>query len=253
MDKTLSIAELKVHYTVKGDGAPVVILHGWGSSRRIWTEPQEILAENYRVYVPDLPGFGDTAPPAQSWSVGDYAFFVAELLAAWGVSEVYLIGHSFGGRVAIKMASEEIYKFANSQIGKLVLCASAGIKPPRTMKHRLFGAVAKIGKTMLGDNDAARKLLYLLAGERDYYCAHGVMRETMSRVVEEDLRPLLSKVTVPTLLVWGDADKLTPIGDARIMHQEIPAARLEIVPNAGHRLPYEQPREFCKIVKEFFG
>ncbi|MFQ6058784.1 MAG: alpha/beta fold hydrolase [Anaerolineae bacterium] len=253
-EKEIVVDGIALTYKLAGDGRPLLILHGWGSSSDAWVEVQGNLArQGYRVCVPDLPGFGKSCPPPRPWGVGDYARFVANVAHRLDMDGFFLVGHSFGGRIGIRLAT-----LHPERVLGLVLCASAGIKPKRTLKHRAFWALAKGGHALLSlpllNNlrEPARKGLYLLVGERDYYRAQGVMRETMKKVIEEDLKPDLGKIAVPTLIVWGDSDRVTPLSDAHIMKEEIPNAALEIVEGAGHRLPYEKPEIFAHLVLTFF-
>lgn len=254
-EKEVVVDSIALTYKLAGEGRPLLILHGWGSSSDAWVEVQERLVQGgYRVCVPDLPGFGKSDPPPRPWGVGDYARFVANVAHRLSMERFFLIGHSFGGRIGIRLTTLH----PERAIG-LVLCASAGIKSRRTLKLLLFLALAKGGDALLSLpllsylHEPARKGLYLLVGERDYYRAQGVMRETMKKVIEEDLRPDLGKITVPTLIVWGDRDRVIPLSDAHIMKEEIPDATLEIVEGAGHRLPYQEPEIFTRLVLTFLG
>ena len=252
-EKAIEVDGVALTCKLAGEGRPLLILHGWGSASDAWVEVQgKLTQQGYRVCVPDLPGFGRSGPPPRPWGVGDYARFVANLAHRLGMEEFFLVGHSFGGRIGIRLAILQ-----PGRVPGLVLCASAGIKPRRTLKHRAFLAFAKGGDALFSLpllsslRGPARKGLYFLAGERDYYRAQGVMRETMKRVIEEDLRPDLGKVAVPTLIAWGGEDRVTPLSDAYTMREEIPNATLEIVEGAGHRLPYEETDIFTRLVLAF--
>jgi pimeloyl-ACP methyl ester carboxylesterase len=254
-EREIEVDGISLTYKLADGGRPLLILHGWGSSSGAWVEVQGKLSQQgYRVCVPDLPGFGKSGPPPRPWGMDDYARFVATFAHRLGVEKFFLVGHSFGGRIGIRLAA-----LHPEHLLGLVLCASAGIKPKRTLKHRTFLALAKGGHALLSLpplsllREPARKGLYFLVGERDYYRAQGVMRETMKKVIEEDLRPDLGKVAAPTLIVWGERDRVTPLSDACIMKEEIPNAALEIVEGAGHRLPYEEPETFTRLVLAFLG
>jgi pimeloyl-ACP methyl ester carboxylesterase len=254
-EREIEVNSISLTYKLAGEGRPLLILHGWGSSSDAWVEVQEKLApQGYRVCVPDLPGFGKSDLPPSPWEVSDYARFVASFAHRLGMERFFVVGHSFGGRIGIRLAT-----LHSERMLGLVLCASAGIKPRRSLKHLTFLALAKGGHALLSLpllsrlHAPTRKGLYLLAGERDYYRAQGVMRETMKKVIEEDLRPDLGKIAMPTLIVWGDRDRVTPLSDAHIMKKEIPNATLEIVEGAGHRLPYEESEAFTRLVLTFLG
>lgn len=252
-EKEIHVDGIPLHYKLAGEGTPIVILHGWGSPSNAWLETQGYLsARGYEVYMPDLPGFGKSNPPPKPWEISDYAQCVGRFADRLGLQRFFLIGHSFGGRIGIRLAL-----LHPDRLLGLVLCSSAGIKSRPTVKQFAFRVLAKVGYRLLslpplkGFQQPARRFLYFLAGEWDYYRAQGVMRETMKRVIEEDLRPDLGKIAVPTLIVWGDRDRVTPLSDAYIMKEEIPNVALHIVEGAGHRLPYEEPEVFTRFVLAF--
>ncbi len=231
----------------------VVILHGWGSRGESFLAVKEFLnSKGFPVYVFDLPGFGNAEAPGEPWGVGDYVKFVSEFLEKEKISKFYLLGHSLGGRISIKFAAEYPEKLSG-----LVLYAAAGIRHKPSLKNEIFLILAKFGKfifslPVIGSfRNIAEKGLYFLAGTRDYYRAKGIMKETMKKVLSEDLRPFLPLIKTPTLIVWGRDDKTTPITDAMIMEKEINGSHLEVVDNSGHSLHKERPEEFTNIVLSF--
>jgi len=241
---------LHLRYGQAGAGYPILILHGWGSRIDAWTEVQERLTDaGYASYALDLPGFGQSDEPASPWSVGDYARCVERFVGRAGLTRFALIGHSFGGRIGIRLAATR-----PMGLDCLILTGSAGLRHRPTLKQRVLLEVSKAGKQVVRLpvvrrlERPLRWLLYGLAGERDYYRARGVMRETISRVIEEDLRPLLGGIYVPTLLLWGQLDRVTPLSDAREMDRLIPRSTLEVVTGGSHRMPYELPDEFVRHV-----
>jgi pimeloyl-ACP methyl ester carboxylesterase len=116
---------------------------------------------------------------------------------------------------------------------------------------------AKAGKLLFSFSplaplqNLARRALYRSIGEYDYYRTSGIMRETFQRINEHDIAPGLEMFAHPTLIIWGDQDKATPLADAHRFHTLIPNSRLEILPGAGHRLYYERMEEFCGLVGAF--
>lgn len=242
------------HYRRVQPNLPTIfILHGWGSSSERWTEVIEQLSrEGYDVLAPDLPGFGQSMPPPIPWNVEEYAGWAGQFLRSLGVHPLLIIGHSFGGRVAIRLLQQ-----APETARGLVLCASSGIKHPKTIKQRAAFIAAKTGNLIFSIpglsalRQLARRALYRSIGEYDYYRTSGIMRETFQRVNEHDIAPGLETFAQPTLIIWGDQDKATPLSDAYRFHELISGSRLEIVPGAGHRLPYEQTEVFCKLVVGF--
>ncbi|MBI5755114.1 alpha/beta hydrolase [Candidatus Peregrinibacteria bacterium] len=239
---------------------PLLILHGWRGSSESWTTVKELLTkQGFRVYAPDLPGFGKSEAPGaskdgtQGWSVDDYVEAVQDMMRHWKLSRVSLLGHSFGGRIAIKLASQHPEK-----VEKLILVASAGIKNPPSLRMRLASVSAVLGKRLFSlpflrpFSALARRALYGFSGSHDYEHV-GKNRETFLKVISEDLRPYLSRISAPTLILWGDRDKMTPATSAHIMAKEIPNATLKIFPEVRHGVHLEVPEELAKSVSQFLN
>lgn len=242
---------VRVYYEAAGSGRPVLLLHGWGARAAAMRPILERLQADHAVYALDFPGFGQSPLPPAVWGVDDYVALVVRFLESQAVARATIIGHSFGGRVGIKLAAGR-----PDLIEKLVLVDAAGIKPTPTAKQTLTTSVAKLGRRVLRAvpaesirsrlEDAARARL----GSEDYQAA-GPLRETFVRVVNEDLRPYLPRIAAPTLLIWGDRDEATPIEDARIMEKEIPDAGLAVLEGAGHFSYLDRPNDFARIVRVF--
>jgi len=244
----------QTHYRRIQPNLPTLfILHGWGSSSERWTGVIERLSgAGYDVLAPDLPGFGQSPPPSVPWNVEEYAAWASQFLQSLDVQPLLMIGHSFGGRVAIRLLQQ------NPSVSRgLVLCASSGLKHPKTLKQQAAYLAAKAGNFIFSLpglsalRNLARRTLYRSIGEYDYYRTDGIMRETFQLVNEHDLAPGLETFAHPTLILWGDQDKTTPLADAHRFHALIPHSRLEILPGAAHRLPHERTEEFCEWVVGF--
>lgn len=245
---------IRTNYLAVGQGEPVLLLHGWGSSIVPYSQLVDLLSKQYFVIALDMPGFGETAEPDRPFDVDDYVDFVLAFLKQFSLEKLSLVGHSFGGRVIIKMANRQL-PFA---IDKIVLIDSAGIKPQGSKKKSFKQKVYKIGKWF-----ATRKLIKKLFpglleklrvtfGSADYAAASPMMRQCLVRVVNEDLTHLLPGIRRPTLLVWGENDTATPLADAKKMEALIPEAGLAVIRNAGHFSFVEQPVIFRSIMASFF-
>ncbi|MCL2672889.1 MAG: alpha/beta hydrolase [Alphaproteobacteria bacterium] len=234
----------------KGRGAAVVFMHGWGSSSAAFAPFLEPLARHRRVIAVDLPGFGSSAEPGKPWDVDAYADWVLELLAQKGVSRAVLVGHSFGGRIAIKLASRADSPLV---VDKMVLAGSAGIRRKPSLKRRLVMLAARAARPVLGRFPRLADKLRRGLGSADYRTATPLMRETLKKVVAEDLTELLPRVHCPTLLVWGDKDAATPLEDGRKMERLIPGAGLAVFNGAGHYAFLDRPAQFMKVLNVFLG
>jgi pimeloyl-ACP methyl ester carboxylesterase len=227
-----------------GQGPPLLMLHGWGARASTFSPVLRMLTPAFTVVAPDMPGFGATPDPPAAWAVQDYADWTLALLDRLQLASVDVIAHSFGGRVAVKIAANH-----PRLIRRLVLTGSAGL-PSRTVKARL-GRWA--GRTIRAAGPAAQRVLRPLAeslASDDYRAARGTVRESFRRVVAEDLSEDMRKVACPTLLVWGDKDDQTPISDAHEAKGLIAGSRLEVLP-AGHYVFVDRPIDFGRLVTEF--
>ncbi len=246
----IEINNLKIAYQVAGEGKAVVLLHGWGAEAASFKPLFEWLAASHKVYVLDLPGFGNSEIPPTAWGTSDYARCVTDFFEKLNISKAHVIGHSFGGRISIIIGAKRPEK-----VDKLILVDSAGIKPPRTARYYLRVSIAKIGRLVgrcgkYGAHIANRVSQRM--GSTDYKNA-GPMRGTLVKVVNEDLRPLLAQIGAPTLLIWGEADTDTPVSYGKIMEKEIPDAGLVVLKGAGHFSYLDRFPQFCRILASFLG
>ncbi|MDQ6846476.1 MAG: alpha/beta hydrolase [Candidatus Dormibacteraeota bacterium] len=234
-----------------GAGPAVILLHGWGATKELMNPVAQRLS-GYRVVIPDLPGFGTTQPPPQAWGVDEYAAWVLALLDRLGINRVHVVGHSNGGRIAIALAAAH-----PARVDRLVLTDSAGIRPRRGVRYqlrvrtfKLLRAASRWGWLPAGmRREAERRAAQ--RGSADYRSASGTLRASMVRLVNADMRPQLALLSASTLIIWGDRDHETPLGDARTMEALIPDAGLVVFEGAGHFAYAEQPDRFCRIVDVF--
>jgi pimeloyl-ACP methyl ester carboxylesterase len=233
------------------DSAPILILHGWGASIETVIPIVGALEPLGEVFALDLPGFGQTQLPPEPWGVKEYQRFVTSFMDAHGIERASLVGHSNGGRIAIRMAAT-----APSRVHKLVLVDSAGIRPKRGFTYHRKVATAKVGKhaaRLFGaPGEGLRTWLVGKAASADYAAA-GELRPTLVKLVNEDLRSLLPEIQASTLLIWGSNDTDTPLADARLMERQIPDAGLVELEGAGHYSYLDQPGRFGTIARHFLG
>lgn len=244
---------------------PILLcLHGWGGSKESFTELREALkGADIEILTPDLPGFGAEPEPKKPWTTDDYANWVMTWFQRETRNEkreTYLLGHSHGGRIAIKLVTS---KPANQQTNKphikhLFLCAAAGIRHPRHIKRIIGLTLAKAGKALLhipgvrALQPLGKKFLYRLVRVHDYENASEVMRQTLIHVSAEDLTPLLNHITIPTDIFWGKDDRMTPFSDALLMHRLIAASRLHAFSGVRHRVHRDRATEIAAIIRETF-
>ena len=251
MTSTIDIAGLEARFRTTGEGADVVLMHGWGCDLSIWSAVQEhISGAGFRTTSLDFPGFGESAEPLAAWDMEDYTVWFERFVAARGIVNPVLIGHSFGGRVALVFASR-------NPVSKIVLADAAGVKPRRSVKYYAkvwsFKILKRLAPVVLGSKKANEIIerRRAKAASADYNAASPTMRGTLSRVVNEDLRRHMPRISAPTLLVWGEKDTATPLRDARIMERLIPDAGLVVFEDAGHYSFLERPAQFAAILDSF--
>jgi pimeloyl-ACP methyl ester carboxylesterase len=230
--------------------APILILHGWGwpISSPQWARVKEILESNgYVVFLPDLPGFGASSAPLKPWTIDDYVEWVREYCRKNNLPQFFLAGHSFGGSVAAKFS----IKYPE-RVRKLILADSAGIRKKR-LKKEIQKAVAHFlnAFSFMPFYGFVRKAAYrTLFRHSDYLLTEGVMKETYLNIIREDISDVFSGITLPTLLIWGEKDGITPLRHAYFIEKQITGAKLEIIPNVRHNPQKEAPEILAeKIIK----
>ncbi len=243
---------LKIEYTDTGSGTPMLLLHGWGSSSAAYTGIIQALKDRCRLVAPDFPGCGGSDTMKEPWTVDDYCDFVLKFMAAVGLENPILCGHSHGGRVVMKLAGSGAL-----QPPKIVFLDAAGLIPEKTPRQKRrakeFKAIKKVLTLPILRNfsgpllDAARRHY----GSADYNAAPEVLRKTLVSLVNTDLRELLPNIACPTLLIWGENDTATPLSDAKIIEQLVPDAGLCVLKGTGHFSFVEKPFEAHAILRSF--
>jgi pimeloyl-ACP methyl ester carboxylesterase len=245
----MQVNGLRTRRLVRGEGEDLLVLHGWGASIEAVYPIVTGLAPVARVHALDLPGGGESEPPPEPWGVEQYQAFVAAYMDGAGITRATIVGHSNGGRIAIRMAATE-----PARVAKLVLVDAAGIRPKRTFRWYRRVAMAKVGKHAArhlgGPGERLRETLVSRAASTDYAAA-GELRPTLVKLVNADLRPYMRDVAAPTLLVWGKDDAETPVSMAQEMERLIPDAGLVVLEGAGHYSYLDQPARFARIVSHF--
>lgn len=241
-----------IYIDVQGEGEPVLILHGWGCTHHTFDALQQLLAQKYKVYNFDFPGFGASQEPDSVWGTEEYTRMVEAFMVDNCIKEPSVVGHSFGGRISIILASRNALR-------RVVLVDAAGIKPKRPLKYYYKVYTFKLLKWLCNTFLPKRTSQRIIekrrkgAGSSDYNNASPMMRAILSKVVNEDLTPLLPKIKAPTLLFWGNLDTATPLSDAKTMEKQIPDAGLVIAHGTGHFSFLENAGLFASVMKNFFN
>ncbi|MBU3918330.1 alpha/beta hydrolase [Patescibacteria group bacterium] len=245
-EKFIQVNNLKVFVRIQGQGSPFLILHGWGASTKSWIRVQKELSERFLVICPDLPGFGKSDLPDSAWDIDAYLNFVIALAKELGIEKFYLLGHSFGGRIAIKLAESFPEK-----LEKLILIDAAGIKPKAPNWFiSLLSKFMGIFKFVPGFKIGRRAYYKLILRSTDYLKTTGIMREVFKKIIAEDLVGCLENIKTKTLVIWGKEDKLTPLKDGQLMNKKISNSKLDIL-NTGHVPHLVMPEIVAKKIIDF--
>jgi pimeloyl-ACP methyl ester carboxylesterase len=248
------INDLQVAVCVAGEGKPVLALHGWGGDiHSFWPVAERLISLGYQVHLLDLPGFGQTDLPNGTWGIDDYAQFVMDYLDNQNLDKVAVLGHSFGGRIGLKLAGDH-----PDRVEKMVLADSAGIRTPLGWQHRLRSILTRTVRqilTLLGLKTLRTRLQerYNQRYASDDYLNAGPLRDTFVRVINEDLTDCARRVQAPTVLIWGDQDDDTPLWHGRRLEELIPDAGLIVFEGAGHFAYLERLSDFVRIVDHFLS
>ncbi len=250
----IQVNGIRIREAIIGDGAPLVFLHGWGASLEL-LEPlaRRLSPRGHRCYLFDLPGFGESDEPAEPFSIFDYADFCLAYLDHHHLSTVNCFGHSLGGRIGLVLGSAH-----SDRIRALALSNSAGIKTDVALPARLrMGAYKSLRRGL--EQVGARSVAAVLRegysrrfGSDDFQRASPVMRQTLVKVVNQDLLAQARGVAAPTILIWGDEDEDTPLWMGRKLEAAIPDAALIVHKGAGHYAYLDYPEKTASIMDALF-
>lgn len=247
---------IKVNYIDEGNGDIVLFLQGWGTNLDIYKKVIDKLKKTNRIIALDFPGFGKTPEPPTAWDVNDYMEFTDKFIEKLKINNIVLMGHSFGGRVIIRLMNKKDRKF---NVRKIVLLDSAGIRAKVSMKNKIKQKWFKVCKKVIGSKigvkffPGAVERMKNKSGSLDYRKASPLMKQVLVKTINEDLTDMLSNIDVPTLLIWGDMDTATPLTDAKIMEEKIPDAGLVVLKNTGHYSFLEDFYTFSRVIDSFLG
>ena len=237
----IKVKDININYIQYGSGSDVVLLHGWGQNIAMMKPIGDRLQKNHRITILDFPGFGESEEPKTALTVYDYCEILEELLKKLKVKKPVIMGHSFGGRIAIIYASR-------NEVEKVVLfgspCIRKEVKP--SLKLRMLKSLKKIPGINKLEGFAKNHM-----GSRDYKNASEIMKKILVNVVNEDLSECAKKINVPTLLIWGDRDTEAPVEDAKELEKIIPDAGLIVLPNSTHYAYLENLPQVINILNNF--
>ncbi len=228
---------MNLSYVQKGEGRDLLMLHGYLASKESFYHEIEYFSKYYRVTAPDFLGMGGADALTEPYSVGDYADWTQDAMAALGVRNPLVIAHSFGGRVAIKL-------LARGRVDRAVLVGCAGVVrhgPKYRIKVGAYKAIKKIAPRLAAN-----------WGSADYRGLSPVMRESFKKIVGEDLRGEAGRIARPVLFVNGDRDRETPLKNVTLLCRAVKGSRLVVLHGAGHFAYLDDPLGFRLAAEDFF-
>lgn len=238
----IKIQNINVNYIQYGEGKKdILLLHGWGQNIAMMKPLGDFFMDRFRITILDFPGFGESEEPKEPWTVAKYSEMLESFTKALNIKKPIVIGHSFGGRVAIRFSSR-------NSIEKLVLFGSPCIRIEE--KLSLSVKFLKKLKTLPGLNEIGEYMKKYI-GSRDYKAASPIMRQTLVNVVNEDLSKYAREIEEPTLLIWGENDTEAPVSDARELEKIMIDAALIILPGTHYAYLENLPR-VANILNNFF-
>lgn len=239
--------QTKINYFKQGNGDELVVfLHGWGAGSELLTPVAPYFDTNkYTLLFIDFPPFGKSSKPKETWTMQDYFALTKDIIKSQQKEKTYnklnIISHSFGGRVAILLASS-----GEINVDRLVLIGAAGIKPKRSLDYYFKVFKYKMLKKL--SPEKASKM-----GSNDYKLLPTIMKSTFLNIVNTDLSISSKSITCKTLIIYGKNDQETPIYMAKKLHKNIKNSQLVIIENAGHFVYLEQPTIVQKYVSLFLN
>lgn len=258
--RRINVGGISVGYRQVGSGPPLVLLHGAFEDSRFWAGQLEDLSDDFTVVAVDAPGFGASDDPPPTWTTSDYGRHLAETLEALGLMRPTVVGLSFGSVYALAL-----YRERPQAVGALVLVSAyagwAGSLSPEEVQRRVEQSeremavpvdqiVAQWLPTLLTPTAPPEVVRLVSAMMREFRPAG--MRPALHALGAVDLRDVLGTITVPTLLIYGDADVRSPadvVGED--MHARIPGSTLVVIPAAPHLVNLEQPEAFNAAIRQF--
>lgn len=257
--QSAEVTGLAVGYRHAGEGAPLVLLHGFLCDSRCWMPQLWGLSDRFRVAAWDAPGAGASSDPPETFTTTDYARCLAGFLDTIGIGRAHVVGLSWGGILA-----QEFYRLYPERLRCLVLADTyagwRGSLPEPVWRERLAGCLrdasgppaAVVAKFLPGvfTDSASQGLRDELSAIVSEFHPAGYRLMALSSA-EMDTRGLLPTIEVPTLVLWGQEDRRSPIHVAEQLHAAIPGAELAIIPNAAHLSNMERPHPFNAHVRRF--
>jgi len=252
----IRVGEVDIHYLTGGVGEALVILHGGGDGSNAWLQNAKKLSRHYNVYIPDMPGFGRSQTMTDSFNLTDFVKFVEDFTHGLGLERFHLVGHSIGGCIALHYAFQSPHK-----VIRLALVSSFCLGKEVALWVRLLSSVVfrkSLGEPAIAIMKAVKWLVSLFWAPFKFVQLITRLKVDIGRTITTlrgqtiVLNSQLSKLMVPTLLVWGAKDGIVPASHALAAAQLIPNSQLKLFENCGHNVHRQKADEFSELLLKFF-
>lgn len=244
--------DISMYYEKYGDkGKTILILPGWGDTRKTFRYMIDYLKSNYTVYIFDYPGFGNSVFPARDLTIYDYTNIIRDFIKDENIINPIIIAHSFGGRIATLIAG-----YYKDRINKLIMIDTSGIKPRKgpikLLKQYTYKLLRKLNILIpKRKRNLYLKRLIKIFGSTDYKKLDKNMYNSFKNIVNEDLKYYINNIDIKTLIIWGKKDYDTPLKYGKYMNKKIRKSSLVILPNAGHFSYLNYSTLTHKLIGEF--
>jgi pimeloyl-ACP methyl ester carboxylesterase len=235
---TAVLSGQRLYYRVTGQGPPLVLIHGYGTSGHVWQRVLPYLGRTHQLFMLDLPGYGRSTAP-RSWQLRAIAPLIGEWLHALQLPPTALMGHSMGGAIAIHLTA-----IAPAAVKQLILINAAGLP----LQAPLPSLAWRAARSAIQSGNGRYPLAMLRDAVQPRF---RVLWQTALEMQHSDLRSELASITSPTLIIWGARDLLLPISLGHSLNSALPHATLVTLPDCGHRPMLARPEQFSQIVQEF--
>lgn len=245
----VKIDNLKIHYKILGEGKPILFIHGWGGNLYSLHNLALRASKNYQAILIDLPGFGKSDNPPANWGVEGYAEIICHIIKELDLKKPHFVGHSFGGSLGIYIASHY-----PRLIDKLVLCNTSYKREKKVSQSaKIIKMVPKENVLLQLIKPLAKQIYYRLFHKDSDLMKYPHLESNFRKIVTQDLTKYTTKIEMPTLILWGEEDTMTPVLWAYELEKNIKHAELKVFPGVRHNLPLKYPEEVWKEIRPFFS
>ena len=226
-----------------------MLVHGWGGDLNSFEELRENLSDHgYTVYNLELKGFGQTVEPEIPWEIGDFSNYIIDFCNSQQIHKPILVGHSFSGKIVLDIAANNLF-----ELKKIILIGADGVYPNFSLKKITFRFLSDIKRLLpegLQVALAKKYYKYILKNVR-YVKTSDVMRKTLINCDKVTFEKRLDQIKIPTLIIWGANDKVTPLWMGELLHKGIVGSTLKVIEDIGHAIPLKNPAYIADLINKF--